>query len=202
MEQDLNMRINELKFYLKKILLQNIEEFKKMMDPYSKDKMRGRGLGFTYRQKINIFELLDYIYNENESFEIILDYRKKLFELKKQYGKEWMGLSSYILTNEEKEEIEDEHILILSNEIKNNDSELDYDDEYNKKLENLKFFYPYYFYEDNDKINRLDERFKYISFTIGKADELVQEMIKNKIFNYEQIEQMFINDIIVYFDDL
>lgn len=248
MEEDLNLRIKELKKYLKKIILDDKTEHENMMDMYSKEKMRGRGLGFTYRQTINIFELLDYIYNENECFDIILDYRKKLLKIKKEYGKEWIGLSMYNINNKEDEEsINDENdsILILSKEtetdaddvkiiyeiklscIKNegdelnnktdnelsgenfinkidnkDDSDVDLDDLYNKKVDDLKFNYPYIFYEDNNKIERSDQRFKYISYSICKADEIVQEMILNKKFDYEIIENIFVSDLILYFDDL
>ena len=40
----------------------DLVEYEKMMDLYSTDKMKGRGLGFTCRQTINILELLNYIY--------------------------------------------------------------------------------------------------------------------------------------------
>lgn len=197
MDLDLNMRMIELKFFLKKIILDK-DEYEKMMDLYSKDKMKGRGLGFTCRQTINILELLNYIYNENESFEIILEYRKKLFELKKEYGKEWTGLEYYIILNEEflsnKSNINEE---LLSNES-------DKDEEYNKKQEDLKFFYPYIFYEDieKDKIKKSDYRFKNISFSIGKADELVQKMILEKKFDYDKIEKIFLQDLEFYFNNL
>lgn len=187
MDVDLKMRTIELKYFLSKIIMDK-DEYEKMMDLYSTDKMKGRGLGFTCRQTINILELLNYIYNENESFEVILDYRKKLFELKKEYGKEWTGLEYYIISNEQNEE------LLLSESDKN--------EEYNKKQEDLKFFYPYIFYEDNDKIKRSDYRFKNISFSIGKADELVQKMILEKKFNYEQIEKIFLEDLESYFNNL
>ena len=207
MDVDLKMRTIELKYFLSKIIMDK-DEYEKMMDLYSTDKMKGRGLGFTCRQTINILELLNYIYNENESFEVILDYRKKLFELKKEYGKEWTGLEYYIISNEQN--LTDENIIKGSSYLKTNLSfftienysknyEPTYiiprrhfnlkhflpifkDEEYNKKQEDLKFFYPYIFYEDNDKIKRSDYRFKNISFSIGKADELVQKMILEKKF--------------------